>query len=72
LIGSQPQQPTAASAKSAATFSSSLGATLIDCPIVLSLNAGLDGRIGLHAARAGGQRLLDFYRKLKLRLLRNR
>jgi hypothetical protein len=38
-----------------------LGRVLIDVAIVLSQNAGLGGRIGLHAARAGGDGLLGFY-----------
>jgi hypothetical protein len=40
-----------------------LGGVLLDCAIVLSLNAGLEGRIGLHAAPAGGRALLQFYLK---------
>jgi hypothetical protein len=43
-----------------------LGRVLIDCPIVLSENAGLGGRIGLHAAARGHQRLLNFYVKCGL------
>jgi hypothetical protein len=39
----------------------SLGRLLLDNAIVLSQNAGLGGRIGLHAARAGGDRLLRVY-----------
>jgi hypothetical protein len=35
-----------------------LGRVLIDNAIVLSQNAGLGGRIGLHAAVAGGEALL--------------
>jgi len=44
----------------------SLGRALLDCAIVLSENAGFDGRIGLHSAPQGGQRLLDFYVKCGL------
>lgn len=39
-----------------------LGRVLIDNAIVLSQNAGFDGRTGLHAARAGGEALLEVYR----------
>lgn len=44
----------------------SLLRVLLDLGIVLSQNMGLDGRIGLHAARAGGQPLMDAYAKCKL------
>jgi len=44
----------------------SLGRVLLDCAVVLSENSGFGGRIGLHAARQGGQRLLDFYVKCGL------
>ncbi len=40
-----------------------LGRVLLDNAIVLSQNAGLEGRIGLHAAAAGGQALLNVYRR---------
>lgn len=39
-----------------------LGAILLDNSMVLSKNAQLEGRIGLHAAAAGGSALLTFYR----------
>jgi hypothetical protein len=39
----------------------SLGRILIDNALVASVNMGLDGRIGLHSARAGGPRLQNFY-----------
>lgn len=39
----------------------SLGQVALDCAMVLSLNAGLGGRIGLHAAPGGGSRLLTYY-----------
>jgi hypothetical protein len=38
-----------------------LGRVLLDNAIVLSQNAGLEGRIGLHAAPAGGDGLLMMY-----------
>jgi hypothetical protein len=38
----------------------SLGRVLIDCGIILSQNAGFWGRVGLHAAQAGGQRSWNF------------
>jgi hypothetical protein len=38
-----------------------LGRVLLDMAIVLSQNAGRGGRMGLHAARAGGDSLLAFY-----------
>ncbi|MGD0491918.1 MAG: hypothetical protein ABSC32_10240 [Steroidobacteraceae bacterium] len=38
-----------------------LGRVLLDNAIVLSQNAGLRGRIGLHAAAAGGKALLSLY-----------
>jgi hypothetical protein len=38
-----------------------LGRVLIDNAIVLSQNAGLGGRIGLHAAVAGGKALVAMY-----------
>ncbi len=38
-----------------------LGRLLLDNAIVLSQNAGLGGRIGLHAAAAGGEGLLTLY-----------
>jgi hypothetical protein len=44
----------------------SLGRILLDSPIVLSLNAGFSGRIGLHAAVLGGPRLFVFYVKCGL------
>ncbi|HKT88446.1 MAG TPA: hypothetical protein VJQ59_08420 [Candidatus Sulfotelmatobacter sp.] len=44
----------------------SLGRVLLDNAIVLSQNAGLSGRIGLHAAAAGGPGLLAFYVKCGL------
>jgi len=39
----------------------SLGRVPIDASMVLGWNAALGGRIGLHAAPAGGERLLEFY-----------
>jgi hypothetical protein len=38
-----------------------LGRVLLDNAIILSQNAGLEGRIGLHAAAAGGRVLLNVY-----------
>jgi len=38
-----------------------LARVLLDNAIVLSQNAGLDGRLGLHAAAAGGSALLKVY-----------
>jgi hypothetical protein len=38
-----------------------LGRVLLDNAIILSQNAGLEGRIGLHAAVAGGPKLLKVY-----------
>ena len=38
-----------------------LGRVLLDIAIVLSQNAGFDGKIGLHAAAAGGEALLAMY-----------
>jgi hypothetical protein len=43
-----------------------LGRVLLDSAIVLSQNAGLAGRIGLHAAAAGGDGLLAMYDRLGL------
>lgn len=43
-----------------------LGRVLLDSAIVLSQNAGLAGRIGLHAAAAGGHGLLTVYDRLGL------
>ncbi len=43
-----------------------LGRLLLDNAIVLSQNAGLGGRIGLHAATAGGEGLLTLYRRCGL------
>jgi hypothetical protein len=43
-----------------------LGRVLLDSAIVLSQNAGLAGRIGLHAAAAGGDSLLAMYDRLGL------
>jgi len=39
----------------------SLARIMLDNAIVLSQNAGFDGRIGLHAAAAGGASLLTLY-----------
>jgi hypothetical protein len=39
----------------------SLARIMLDNAIVLSQNAGFDGRIGLHAAAAGGESLLALY-----------
>ncbi len=38
-----------------------LGRVLLDNAIVLSQNSGMEGRIGLHAAAAGGRALLNVY-----------
>jgi hypothetical protein len=43
------------------THPPALGRVLLDNAIVLSQNAGLRGRIGLHAAAAGGKTLLSVY-----------
>ena len=43
-----------------------LGRVLLDSAIVLSQNASLAGRIGLHAAAAGGDGLLAVYARLGL------
>jgi hypothetical protein len=43
-----------------------LGRVLLDDAVVLSQNAGLGGRLGLHAARAGGASLLKVYRRCGL------
>jgi hypothetical protein len=43
-----------------------LGRALLDCAIVLSQNADLAGRIGLHAAAAGRERLLAVYDRIGL------
>jgi hypothetical protein len=39
----------------------SLGRILIDNALVTSMNMGLEGRVGLHCAKAGGDRLQKFY-----------
>ncbi len=44
-----------------------LGRTLLDSAIVLSQRAELGGRIGLHAARAGGRALIELYTNCGLR-----
>jgi len=44
----------------------SLGRILLDNAMVLSLNAGLEGRIGLHAAAKGGATLMQLYVKYGL------
>lgn len=46
-----------------------LGRVLLDNAMVLSQNAGHKGRIGLHAARAGGAALLNIYERCGLLLL---
>jgi len=46
-----------------------LARVLIDNAIVLSQNAGFAGRTGLHAARAGGEALLEVYRRCGLQQL---
>jgi len=43
-----------------------LGRALLDNAVVLSQNAALGGRIGLHAAAAGGEALLNVYRSCGL------
>ncbi len=43
-----------------------LGRVLLDSAMILSQNAGLAGRIGLHAAAAGGEGLLAFYDRIGL------
>ena len=40
----------------------SLGRVLLDNAMVLSVSAGFEGRIGLHAAPSGAQALVDLYR----------
>lgn len=47
----------------------SLGRVLVDTTMVLSENAGHEGRIGLHAARAGGSALTGLYRACGLERL---
>lgn len=47
-----------------------LGRVLLDNAIVLSQNSGLGGRIGLHAAAAGGKALLSLYTACGLEKLR--
>ncbi|WP_115534899.1 hypothetical protein [Trinickia dinghuensis] len=42
------------------------GEVLIDAAIQASITAGFEGRIYLHAARSGGQGLLDYYRGVGL------
>jgi hypothetical protein len=49
-----------------------LGRVLLDNAIVLSQNAGLGGRLGLHAAGAGGDALLALYRRCGLLQLARR
>ncbi len=51
------------------THPPALGRALLDNAVVLSQNAGLGGRIGLHAAAAGGGTLLNVYRSCGLRQL---
>jgi hypothetical protein len=46
-----------------------LGRALLDNAIVLSQHAGSAGRIGLHAAPAGGQALVQLYENCGLTLL---
>ena len=46
-----------------------LGRVLIDIAVTQSHNLGYGGRIGLHAAPAGGQKLVDMYRNFGLNLL---
>ncbi len=53
--------PRTALAKLGVQTAPSLGRILIDTALVASMNMGLEGRIGLHCARAGGDRLQDFY-----------
>ena len=43
-----------------------LGRVLLDNGIVLSQNAGFEGRVGLHAAAAGGDALLEVYARCGL------
>ena len=43
-----------------------LGRVLLDNAIVLSQNAGFKGRVGLHAAAAGGDALLEVYARCGL------
>jgi hypothetical protein len=43
-----------------------LARILLDDAIVLSQNTGLDGRVGLHAAAAGGKALLKVYERCGL------
>jgi hypothetical protein len=49
-----------------------LGRVLLDNAIVLSQNAGLEGRIGLHAAAAGRDALVNLYRRCGLMQLGSR
>jgi len=46
----------------------SLGGTCIDNTLVLSVNDGCAGRLGLHAAPAGGAKLLNYYTARLLQL----
>jgi hypothetical protein len=46
-----------------------LGRVLVDNAIVLSQNAGLGGRMGLHAAASGGDTLLKVYERCGLLML---
>jgi hypothetical protein len=46
-----------------------LARLLLDNAIVLSQNSGLEGRMGLHAAAAGGAALMNLYRHCGLHLL---
>lgn len=43
-----------------------VGRCLLDTAVQISMNAGYQGRIGLHAAPAGGNKLMSFYRHLDM------
>ena len=55
--------PATALAAMNVTSQPSLGRICLDTAMVASHNLGLEGRIGLYSAKAGGHRLLTFYRK---------
>lgn len=61
--------PAILQAEFAMTHPPALGRALLDNAVVLSQNAALGGRIGLHAAAAGGESLLNIYRACGLRRL---
>jgi hypothetical protein len=53
--------PAVLAANFAVSNAPALGRVLLDNAIVLGQNAGFDGKIGLHAAAAGGEALLAMY-----------